>query len=51
MSRENDVRGAIDRMAVRIRDSQARTGKPITHEKAKEQARKIAIRVDRKSTK
>ncbi len=48
MSDQDKTRAAIGRMAVRLRDNASRSGKPITHTQARDQAREIAKRVDRK---
>ncbi len=46
--REAKIRQAIGSIAVRIRESAARTGRAITQEQGKQEARKIAERNDRK---
>jgi hypothetical protein len=49
MANESDYRRAIDNTARRIREQSAKSGKPITQETAKNQAREVAKRVARRN--
>ena len=44
---DSDYRRAIDQVAKRIQDTHRQQGRDISHEQAKQQARKHALRRDR----